>query len=200
MNIPKINDYNANEYVENYQNLIENEKYKIIEGFLRIWVTKSFINKEIWWVSLLKNFLDNEWNFDWEKYEIILNHIIISVIFSDSIFIRPDNLYNLSTEEIQQILTNEPEKIPSNIKFWSDIWDYFWWVLWEFDMVVTTIKKDFTITSSQEKKAINWLEKYLEKEFEKYSNETLKINIQKNIWEIIDKVIAKTIEILKTKK
>ncbi len=200
MNNPNVNEYNASEYVENYQKKISIEKYKTIEGFFRIWVTKSFINKEIWWVSLLKNFLDEESSFDEKNYEIILNHIMISVIFNDSIFIRPDNLENLSNEEIKNILLSEPWTNNSNIKFWSDIWDYFWWILGDFDMNITKVKKDFTITDKQEKIVTKWLEKFLWKEFLKYTNKILEIKTKKNIWETIEQVVQKTIEILKQKK
>ena len=207
-NIDKISDNLSQEYLSSYKEFMESKEYQIIDKFFRVRITKSFIWHNVLSTKLHKNFLDENWEFDLNKYESLLNYFIVHGVFTKNKMIRYDTLnIFLKDYNIERILTTDPENIAWT-KFTHDLPEFifsekiqvekFWvkpLVLWNNNFYI-----NHEIKEKEIKKADEWLNLYLRDIYNDYIDIAVEDKENKDLAKLINEIINKTIEIINSVK
>jgi len=158
--------YTNSDNLEFYKKSIEQNEYKIIDKFFRFWITRSFILHFVNWTKLHKTFLNDKNEFDEEKYEAVLNFLIVQDIFTKNKTIRYDTIWDiLDRDYIEWIFlqNNDTYKIFWESRFTEELSEFNFSELektnmWDFDVLLTS-----DITDEELAIVDKWLEKYLKK-------------------------------------
>lgn len=186
--------YTNSENLDFYKKSLESKEFQVIDKFFRLWITKAFSSHLIANTKLHKNFLDKNWEFDLEKYKIMLNYFIVQDVFTKTRTIRYDTVWKfLNNSDIEWIMTQEQDNFS---EFWSSIFteqlaeftfsDIYPINMWDFDIILYS-----NITNEELDKVDKWLIEY----FSVLNNETIDLIVEnkkdKDISEIKDYVIKK---------
>lgn len=186
--------YTNSENLDFYKKSLESKEFQVIDKFFRLWITKAFSWHLIANTKLHKNFLDKNWEFDLEKYKIMLNYFIVQDVFTKTRTIRYDTVWKfLNNSDIEWIMTQEQDNFS---EFWSSIFteqlaeftfsDIYPINMWDFDIILYG-----NITNEELDKVDKWLIEY----FSVLNNETIDLIVEnkkyKDISEIKDDVIKK---------
>lgn len=100
-----------------YNEKLKEPKYKVIDKFFRLWISKAFLSHLLNWKKLHKNFLDETWKFDLDRFKNFLDFLMIQNVFTKIKTVRYDTIGRfVESSDVETI-------IKSDISYFKN----FWW-------------------------------------------------------------------------